>query len=216
PHSPPCSAESGHGTVRRVTPLGIIDTVAANGSSAGPGSPGWSGSDCIASSMALGPMDAVAVGPAGDAYVGIGGLLRVGRLVSASAKRNVTLTEIIVPSADASDVYVFDSRGRHLRTLDALTNVQLQVFGYDSANRLVSVTDRDANVTTVQRDAQGNPTAIVSPYGQQTLVSVDSDGYLHTVINPNSELVQLSYKSPVAGDPHTGGLLTQYTNARGR
>ena len=102
-----------------------------------------------------------------------------------------------------------------LRTLDALTNAQLQVFGYDSANRVVSITDRDANVTTVQRDSQGNAIAIVSPYGQQTILSIDSDGYLHTVTNPNSELVQLSYKPPVVGDPHTGGLLTQYTNGRG-
>jgi len=211
-------ASYGRATVRRVTPLGIIDTVAGNGFLGGPGSaaPGCTGNNCPAPATALGLLQEVAIGPAGEIYAGIkDNMYRVARVAAAGAKRKVTLTNIIVPSSDASEVYVFDSRGRHLRTLDALTNAQLQLFGYDSANRLVSVTDRDGNVTTVQRDGQGNPTAIVGPYGQQTNVAVDSDGYLHTVTNPNSEMVQLAYKPVVAGDRHTGGLLTQYVNARG-
>jgi len=64
-----------------------------------------------------------------------------------------------------------------------------------------------------RRDAQGNPTSIVGPFGQQTNLVLDSDGYLHTATNPNGEMVQLFYKPAVAGDPHTGGLLSQYTDA---
>ncbi len=205
-------------TIRRVTPQGVIDTVAGNGFIGGIGSgvPTCTGNNCPAPATALGKPESVALGPAGELYAGLGdSMFRIARIFAATAKRTVTLTNILVPSSDASEVYVFDSRGRHLRTLDALTNAQLQLFAYDSAGRLTSITDRDGNVTTVQRDAQGNPTAIVGPYGQQTTITADSNGYLHTVTNPNSEMVQLLYKPVVAGDPHTGGLLTQYTNARG-
>jgi RHS repeat-associated protein len=203
--------------IRRVTPLGVIDSVAGNGLLGGPGSgaPGCVGDGCPGPATALNTMPSVAVGPAGEVYAGMdNGMINIVRIAPASAKQSITVNDILVPSSDASEVYVFDSRGRHSRTLDALTNAQLQLFGYDSAGRIISVTDRDGNVTTVQRDAHGNPTAIVSPYGQQTTVAVGSDSYLQSFTNPNNELVQLSYKPAVAGDPHTGGLLTQLTDAR--
>jgi RHS repeat-associated protein len=207
-------------SVRRVTPLGTIDTVAGNGfvgpGGGGTGIPGCVGDNCPGPATAVGLPESIAMGPGGDPYVGFtDNMFRIGRLRSARAKNDVMVTDIIVPSSDASEVYIFDSRGRHLRTLDAVTNAQLQLFGYDSDNRLVSITDRDGNVTTVQRDAQGNPTAIVSPYGQQTTMAVDSDGYLQAVTNPNGELVQMLYQRIMLGDPHSGGLLTRYTNARG-
>jgi YD repeat-containing protein len=66
----------------------------------------------------------------------------------------------------------------------------------------------------VQRDAQGNPAAIVGPYGQRTALSLDGNGYLASIVNPNNESIQLQYKPPVAGDNHTGGLLSQLTDPR--
>ena len=65
-----------------------------------------------------------------------------------------------------------------------------------------------------RRDAQGNPTSIVGPFGQQTNLVLDSDGYLQTATNPNGEMVQLFYKPAVAGDPHTGycGRLSRILN----
>jgi len=203
--------------VRRINPFGTIDTVAGNGFFGGPGSgaPGCTGDNCPGPATALGSIQSLALGPAGEIYASDGdGLQLIVRLTSASARLNVSLTDILVPSPDAREVYFFDSRGRHQRTLDALTNAALQTFSYDSAGRVVSVTDRDANVTQIQRDAQGNPTSIVGPFGQQTNLALDSDGYLHTATNPNGEVVQLFYKPVVASDPHTGGLLSQYTDAR--
>src|SRR5207248_6471633 len=108
----------------------------------------------------------------------------------------------------------FDSRGRHSQTLDALTGAAARTFTYDSGGRVVSITDGAGNVTRVERDAQGNANSIVGPYGQRTTLVPDPDGYLQSVTNPNGELVRLSYKPPVAGDPHTGGLLSQYTDGR--
>jgi RHS repeat-associated protein len=122
--------------------------------------------------------------------------------------------EIFIASEDAREVYVFDFSGRHLRTLDALTTATILAFGYDGAGRLISITDRDNNVTTVQRDGQGNPTTIVSPYGQLTTLGLDGNGYLASITNPNSESVQLQYKPPIAGDKHSSGLLSQLTDPR--
>ena len=56
----------------------------------------------------------------------------------------------IVPSEDGSEVYVFD-HGHHVRTVDALTNATLLGFGYDGNGNLISITDVDNNVTTIER-----------------------------------------------------------------
>jgi YD repeat-containing protein len=99
----------------------------------------------------------------------------------------------IVASEDGSELYRFDTLGRHLQTLDALTGSALNTFGYDSAGRLISITDGDNNVTTIERDANGNPTAIVAPFGQRTLLNVDPNGYLATITDPAGGSNQYTY-----------------------
>ena len=137
----------------------------------------------------------------------------IGRISTGfSATRSVS--EIYVASNDASEIYAFDLSGRHLRTLDGLTTATRLTFGYDTAGRLITATDASGNVTTIQRDGKGGPTAIVSPYGQSTGLTLDGNGYLASITNPNNESVQLQYTPPVVGVPHTGGLLSQLTDAR--
>lgn len=70
-----------------------------------------------------------------------------------------------------------------------------------------TVTDADGKVTTVQRDANGNATAIVAPGGQQTTLTLEGNGYLQSVTNPNGENTELTYTAD--------GLLTTLTDARG-
>lgn len=118
-----------------------------------------------------------------------------------------TVAQTTVPSADGSQAFVLDGRGKHVRTIDTLTGVTIATLGYDAGGLLVTVTDRDGNVTTVPRDAQGNPTAIVGPFGQRTTLTVDSNGYLASIADP---ALQTTYT--VHGP---GGLLTQLTDPRG-
>src|SRR5262249_24373149 len=106
---------------------------------------------------------------------------------------------------DGSELYVFTNGGRHLRTLDALTAALRYQFAYNSASRVTSVTDGDGNVTTIQRDTSGNPTAIVSPYGQRKALALDSNGYVARITTPASEAVALTYGS--------GGLLATFTDS---
>jgi YD repeat-containing protein len=115
------------------------------------------------------------------------------------------LGDIVIAAKDGRELYVFDSRGKHLRTIDALTNVQLYAFGYDAAGRLSTVTDRDGKVTTIARESSGDFT-VTGPYGQQTAATVDAHGYLASLTNPNGETTRFTYTDM--------GLLTDVTDAR--
>jgi RHS repeat-associated protein len=97
----------------------------------------------------------------------------------------------LITSEDGSEVYLFSS-GEHLETLRALTGAMVYVFGYDSAQELVTITDASGNVTTIQRNGSEQPTAIVSPYGQTTTLVVDSNGFLSEVTDPLGHTAQFT------------------------
>jgi YD repeat-containing protein len=101
-----------------------------------------------------------------------------------------------ITSEDGSEIYVFDGFfGRHIQTLLPMTGAVLYNFGYDTSGLLVTVTDGSGNVTTIQRDPNGHPTAIVSPYGQTTTLSVDANGYLSQVTDPLGNPIKLTNSS---------------------
>ena len=111
-------------------------------------------------------------------------------------------------SEDGSEIYVFDaSTWKHTQTLLPMTGAVLYSFGYDSNNLLITVTDDSGNVTTIQRDANGHPTAIVSPYGQTTKIATDANGYLSQVSDPMGHSIKLTNTS--------SGLLKSYKDANG-
>lgn len=124
-----------------------------------------------------------------------------------SALTGFSIGEYIIAAEDGDEVYVFDSSGKHLRTLDALTKALLYQFTYDSDDRLTTITDDYDNVTTIERDTSGNPTAIVGPYGQRTTLTINTNGYIGKITNPANESVQLKYTSD--------GLLTGKTDPNG-
>jgi len=106
----------------------------------------------------------------------------------------------IIAAEDGSELYVFSGSGRHLRTLDALTGGVLYEFTYDAKGWLATVIEKTGgtdNVTTIERDTTGNPTAIVGPYGQRTALTLDANGYIATITNPANESSQMSYSPMV-------------------
>ncbi len=185
--------------VRRVGPDGIVTTIA------GTGVQGFSGDNGPALQAQLNsPLD-VAVGPDGSIYIADATADRVRRV--SSPLPGFTATDIAIASDDGSELYQFDQYGRHLRTRDALTGTILLTFGYDAAGRIVTITDADNNVTTVERNAQGQPTAIVGPFGQRTTLALDGAGYLSSVTDPGGNLVRLFHRST--------GILDSLADARG-
>lgn len=140
----------------------------------------------------------------------------------------VVAGEVVVPSEDGRELYVFDYRGLHLRTYDALvkdlsTGAAAILFefiyqDYDSGRLVTAIRDRrgttsaTANVTTIARDSNGVPTSITAPSGKVTTLSVPS-GYLTSVTRPDSLGAHtLVYDN---GSGNGMGLLTQLTDPRG-
>jgi len=189
------------GVLRRVDAAGIIRRI-AGAFAVPPGTP-INGAPALQGSLA-GPR-IVRVGPDGAYYVDgwSGGWIRKVAPVSAAISDGQTL----VASFDGREVYVFDSTGRHLRTLNVLTGSIVYQFAYDADGRLTTITDGDGNVTTIQRDGDGNATAIVAPEGQTTTLAYDANGYLASVTNPAGETTSFAYTAE--------GLMTSKTDPRG-
>ncbi|WP_163995126.1 RHS repeat-associated core domain-containing protein [Pyxidicoccus caerfyrddinensis] len=189
--------------VRRIGPDGVVTTVAGTGAN-GSRLP-VPGANALQTDLYATPMN-LAVAPDGALHIAFEATTyphRVYKLVSPSS--TISLGEILVPSEDGRAAYVF-RQGQHLRTLDALTGATLLTFGYDSAARLVTLTDANGEVTTIERQADGRPTAIVAPGGQRTGLEVSPERLLSRVENPSHEAVTLEYGA--------GGLLTKLTDAR--
>ncbi len=72
-------------------------------------------------------------------------------------------TEFIIGAADANELYVFDSIGRHLRTIHALTAGVLHHFRYDSDGRLIEIKDGTGNITRVEHQTTDTASEIVGP-----------------------------------------------------
>jgi len=100
-----------------------------------------------------------------------------------------------VPSGDGSEIYIFDSQGRHQTTLDGTGTVTKFQFAYDSHGYLSQITDRDGLVTSIVRDGSGAPTGIVAPTGQITTLGLDAAGNLASVTSPAGALQQFQYSN---------------------
>jgi RHS repeat-associated protein len=192
-------ADTFNGLVRKVSSNGLIFPVTG----------GWSGIPLVEGMppqrLFIGYAEKVAVAPDGRIFVSDTWDPRV--LVIGEADPFQVPDGYLIPSEDGSQAYLFDLAGIHRKTYDALTGATLLTFAYDSANRLVSVTDVDANVTTLERAPNGAAEAIVGPYGQRTEIALDFAGYLASATNPAGEATSMTY---------TGlGLLATFRNPRG-
>src|ERR1051326_6890880 len=189
----------GNYTVRRVLPNGVITTVAGDPKLrdySPDGSP--AAGSFIWNTLGLG----VAADGAlyiTDAYIYT--VRKIGSPDDATADGH-----LIVPSSDGATAAVFNSQGRHQRTVDAVTGSTLYSLQYDSAGRLSAIVDGYGNTTTIERDASGPPTAIVSPFGSRTTLSIDN-GLLTSAANAAGEVFSMTYTAD--------GLLTKLRNPRG-
>jgi RHS repeat-associated protein len=192
-------ADTGNNRVRVVSGDGTIFTIAGNGVA------GYNGETGPGGAATLNSPSGVTVGPDGVVYIADTFNSRVRQVAYTAA--SLRQGELVIPSEDGSVVYIFDLRGQHQRTVDALTGALIYRFFYDASGRLTDVRDGDNNNTHIARDQNGKPTSITGPYGQTTQLVVGANGYLSSVTNPANETVSFGYDA--------GGLLTSMRDARG-
>lgn len=149
------------------------------------------------------PPHAAAPAPDGTVYIGHGTLIY--RVVPAYP--GFDPSGYLVASEDGAEIYEFDFLGRHLHTLDPLTQEVRLTFVYDDDGRLTQLVDAQGRITRIERDGLGQPSAIVGPYGDTTQLTMNSEGWLERVTDPAGSLVGFGYGA--------GGLLTRSIDPSG-
>jgi RHS repeat-associated protein len=185
--------------VRRVSPDGIITTVAGSGVS------GFSGDGGPGTQARVNRPAGILIAQDGDLYVADSFNSRIRRL--STALPQFSLGDIAISSNDGQRLGIFDSGGRHRRTISTRTGATVHSFSYTPEGFLSSITDGDGNVTAIERGTNGDPLALVAPDGQRTTLALDPNGYLAAVTNPAGESHTLTYTAE--------GLLASFTNPRG-
>ena len=205
------SSGSNAGRVRSVSPDGIAQTVAGGtsplvcvnsaGLDIGDGGPAVNSRLCQPRGLGVLPGN----GPAARLYIADTYVERVRQI--GLPLPEYTADPIFIPSTDGTLLYQFDANGRHLRTFDALNHTALLTFTYNANGLLDAIADANHNVTTIERTNALTPTAIIAPFGQRTVLTLDAHGYLNTVTDPLTHAYTFTYSS--------GGLLQTLTDPRG-
>ncbi len=188
------------GVVRQITPDGILNTLA------GTGVRGFSGDGGPARQAQFNFLAGLEVGPDGSVYTADISTHRIRRI--APPLPGFTATEIAIPSEDGAELFRFDSKGRHLTTLNAFTGETLLSFTYDADGQLVKIKDHAGDVTTIQRTSAGAPVGVVGPFGQRTTLTADVNGNLTSIVSPGGAAHLFSYNAD--------GLLTSETDPANR
>ena len=131
----------------------------------------------------------VAVTPDGTIYLAETGrgsvsLLRLPRSADVLSTGG-TETGFRIPAEDRREIYVFDRRGLHQKTEDALTGLTLWTFRHNAQDALVAIADRYGSETTFLYDADDQLRAIVAPDGRQTTLATNDRGRLSSLTSPS-------------------------------
>lgn len=178
-----------NGVVRKVDNNGIITTIAGI-----QGASGYSGDNGPAADAQLSSPNSVAIDEDGEIYIVDKGNRVIRKMVPSPLAEKLSL--------DSSDQFVnevnggkhiFSETGYHLRTIDAHTSKELTIFTYDDNERLSTIEDRFANTITIERDANGKPTAIISPYGHRTELTINENGNLIDIIYEDDSAYHFEY-----------------------
>ena len=170
----------------------IVDTAGTITIVAGSGKRGFSGDGGPALEADL-SLNSVAVGPAGDIYIGGGYNNRV-RKVSPPSIFKASTVGGDIPFAEENGLgHIMSSAGLHKTTIDLDTGAIMRKFGYDENNNLISITDKFGNQTIINRDSSGMPTSIISPDGLSTQLTIDADNLLTRITHPGGSFYSFEY-----------------------
>ncbi|MGK5095116.1 RHS repeat-associated core domain-containing protein [Deltaproteobacteria bacterium TL4] len=191
-------ADSENGRIRKVSPDGMIVTIAGTGAegSSKNGEPAIQ-TTFLPLDLALDSQDNLLVSDAGNKRI----------LKISPALENFTGQPINIASEDGSQIYAFNATGKHLLTVNAATGATIYSFSYNAAGLLKEIKDGAGNMTQIERDDSGKLVTIVAPYGQRTTLKLDENGYLSSSTDPAGNTTQFTYTDE--------GLLTSFTDPKG-
>ncbi|MGD9227950.1 MAG: Ig-like domain-containing protein, partial [Desulfobacterales bacterium] len=162
--------------VWKVDTAGIITTVAGSGPTnvgafAGDGGP--------ATGARLNwPYD-VAIDAAGKIFIADNKNWRIRKVSPPTPGLIGVMSDSDIAFTEQSGIgYIMSSAGLHKKTIDLDTGVSFYEFNYDEENNLVAITDQFGNLIKIERDENGVPTAIVSPDGIRTELTIDTNNHL--------------------------------------
>ncbi|MBI4508747.1 MAG: hypothetical protein HY698_03860 [Deltaproteobacteria bacterium] len=180
-------------SVSELTPSGVLGKVAGVDWSAynswGDGGPALAAGFSQIRSFAVGPDGFLTIA---DNHSYNQGYRHVRRVRPSMPGYGFTAGNLLIPSEDGRQVFLFSADGRHLRTHDGLTNAVLFEFGYNRAGQLVSVTDDNGRVTRFLRDGKGALSQVESPFAHRTSVVIESDN-LKSLTYPTGETISMTY-----------------------
>jgi RHS repeat-associated protein len=214
--------------VYKVDAGGIVTTVAGAGP-IGYGQGGYGGEGGPAAAAILNNPSAVAVDPAGNLYLADQTNNRIRKIGPPSARLAELMEQSdLAFSEENGQAYILSGAGIHKMTVDAATGVVLREFTYDPMNRLIAILDRFGNRTAIERDGNGIPTAVVSPDGMRTGLSINAENQLVRITYPDGRVATFDYsadglelrKTEPAGNTFTHfydshGRLADYTDDEG-
>ena len=153
------------------------------------------------------PVD-VAVTPAGIVYIADQANRRC-RMVGPPRTfiARMTAGDLHFPEKNGTG-HIFSSTGRHRQTIDLDTGVVLAEFAYNQDSQLVGIADGFGSTTTIQYNGSV-PTAIVSPDGVTTALTIDADNHLTEINFADSSGYRFEYTS-------AGLMTTEYEPAGNR
>jgi RHS repeat-associated protein len=203
--------------VRQIGANNVVTTIAGNPppECTSGNSTHFCGEGAPAAASNVGAVTGLGFAPDGSLLIASSNIARVMRVSSPLPRYGVG--NIVIPSEDGSEVFVFDQSGRHLETRDGLTNGLKYQFNYETAlgGRLVSIvsTAGTNHITTVEY-TDATHRKITGPFGDETQLVLDVDHNLTslsrkggTTLNPVTETYTL--QSTV------DGLLTSFSDPVG-
>ena len=165
---------------------------------------------------------AIALGRFGDVYFAIPQERAVRKI--ALDLGTLAGNRLVVPDQQAQELYYFDPQGNHAETRD-LSGERLMSFEYERAGLLSALRGPSGERLLIERDAQGVATAIVSPGGQRTTLSMAQQpgqpALLEAVTYQDQTGWQMAYYQPGVDpgcDPQGSrceGLLKELMGPRG-